>query len=137
MKRAYFLGFVHVGLILEKGLNDALVRARQYIASGADGIMIHSRQKSEDEILAFCDSYNSFDVRVPLVVVPTSFSKVHEEKLSEYGVNIVIYANQLLRAAYPAMLSTATSILENGRSFEADSSLLPVKDILELIPGTN
>ena len=120
-----------------RGFDDALMRAKQYISAGADGIMIHSRKKSEEEILSFCNHYNSFENRVPLVVVPTSFSKVYEDQLVEAGANIVIYANQLLRAAYPAMLDTASSILTHGRSFEADNKLLSVKEILELIPGTN
>lgn len=123
-------------LILEKGMEDAIARARAYIEVGADGIMIHSRQKEPDEIFEFCDRYAEFAHKVPLVVVPSSYNKVTEEELIERGVNVVIYANHLLRAAYPAMVATARSILEHGRSAEADADLLSIKDILELIPGT-
>ena len=123
-------------LILEKGLDDAIKRAKAYLDAGADGIMIHSRQKSPDEILDFCKQYNKFENRKPLVAVPSSYNHVTEEELNEYGVNIIIYANQLLRSAYPAMMETAKSILENHRSAECDDRMLSIKEILELIPGT-
>lgn len=123
-------------LILGKGQEDALARARAYLAAGADGIMIHSRQKTPDEILAFCDSYACLPDRKPLVVVPSSYNQVTEDELQARGVNIVIYANQLLRSAYPAMVETTRSILEHGRSAECDARMLPIKDILDLIPGT-
>ena len=123
-------------LILEKGVDDALMRAKAYIDAGADGIMIHSRQKTPDEIFEFCRHYNAFGQRKPLVAVPSSYNTVTEEELQEHGVNIVIYANQLLRSAYPAMMKTAKSILEHHRSAECDADMLPIKDILELIPGT-
>ena len=110
-------------LILDKGLDDALERAKAYINAGADGIMIHSRDKSPDEILEFCDNYNQLDERKPLVVVPSSYNSVYEEELAERGANIIIYANQLLRSAYPAMIETATSILKNQRSLESDKKL--------------
>lgn len=122
-------------LILEKGMDDALDRASSYIEAGADGIMIHSRKKEPDEILEFCDEYNKFKNRKPLVVVPSSYNKIYETELAERGVNIIIYANQLMRSAYPAMLETARSILENQRSLESDERMMPIKEILELIPG--
>jgi len=123
-------------LILDAGMDDAILRARAYISAGADAIMIHSRQRSPDEIFKFCDLYSKFPEKVPLVAVPSSYNEVTEKELEKYGVNIVIYANQLLRASYPAMHETATSILTFGRSLEADSNLLPISSILELIPGT-
>lgn len=123
-------------LILGKGLDDAFERAKAYLAAGADGIMIHSREKSPDEIFAFCDRYASLDNRKPLVAVPSSYNTVTEQELQARGVNIVIYANQLLRSAYPAMVNTAQSILTHQRSAECDANMLSIKDILELIPGT-
>ncbi|MFT3806894.1 phosphoenolpyruvate mutase [Arenimonas sp.] len=123
-------------LILGKGVADALERARAYLAAGADGIMIHGRDKSPAEIFEFCRTYNTFENRKTLVAVPSSYNQVTEEELMSNGINIVIYANQLLRSAYPAMLDTARSILEHGRSAECDARMLPIKDILELIPGT-
>jgi len=123
-------------LILEKGMEDALTRAKAFIDAGADGIMIHSRRKTPDEILEFCDKYGRFTNRKPLVVVPTSFNKITEHDLGEAGCNIVIHANQLLRSAYPAMMETAKSILQHNRSFEADSNMMSIAEILELIPGT-
>ena len=98
--------------------------------------MIHSRKKEPDEIFEFCRLFAEFGKRVILVAVPSSYNQVTEDELQEHGVNIVIYANQLLRAAYPAMLDTAKSILTNGRSAEADSKLMSISQILELIPGT-
>lgn len=123
-------------LILEAGMDDAVARARAYIEAGADAIMIHSRHKDPAEIFEFCDHYAGFECRVPLIAVPSSYNTVTEDELAAKGVNVVIYANQLLRAAYPAMVSTAESILTHGRSSEADSQLLSIKEILELIPGT-
>ncbi|MEZ4689356.1 MAG: phosphoenolpyruvate mutase [Ignavibacteria bacterium] len=122
-------------LILGKGVDDALLRAKAYIEAGADGIMIHSKEKSPEEILKFCEGYKKFESKVPLVAVPSSYNVITEKELIEAGVNIVIYANQLLRSAYPAMLETAKSILENERSFEADNKMMPINEILNLIPG--
>lgn len=123
-------------LILGKGQDDAFERAQAYLAAGADGIMIHSREKLPDEIFEFCDRYATLPNRKPLVVVPSSYNQVTEQELQDRGVNIVIYANQLLRSAYPAMMDTAKSILTHQRSAECDARMLSIKDILELIPGT-
>lgn len=123
-------------LILEKGVDDAFERAKAYLEAGADGIMIHSRQKSPDEIFEFCERYNQLPNRKTLVAVPSSYNQVTEEELQKYGVNVVIYANQLLRSAYPAMMDTAKSILTHHRSAECDERMLSIKEILELIPGT-
>jgi phosphoenolpyruvate mutase len=123
-------------LILQKGVQDAIDRADAYISAGADGIMIHSRQSGPEEIFAFCEAYNDFDTRRPLIVVPSSFPQVTEDELIENKVNIVIYANHFLRSAYPAMKQTALSILTHGRALESESSLMSINEILDLIPGT-
>ena len=120
-------------LILERGMGDALKRAFAYVGAGADGIMIHSRKKSPDEILEFCRLFREKDGKTPIVVVPTSFNSITEEELAAAGVNIVIYANQLTRSAFPAMQSTAVEILKNHRALEVDSRLMPFKDIIRLI----
>lgn len=122
-------------LILKIGMEDALKRAKACISAGADGIMIHSKEKKPDEILEFCQRYSSFDQKVPLIVVPTTYNTITEEELAEAGVNIVIYANHLLRSAYPAMVKTAKTILKNHRAFETNDDCLPIKEILTLIPG--
>lgn len=123
-------------LILDQGVDDAIERAAAYLQAGADGIVIHSRNKQPDEIFEFCDRYAQLANRRPLVAIPSSYNQVYEKQLIERGVNVVIYANHLLRAAYPAMLEAATTILENERSKELDANLLSIKAILELIPGT-
>ena len=120
-------------LILERGMEDALKRAAAYTEAGADGIMIHSRKKEPDEILEFCRLFREKDERTPIVVVPTSFNSITEEALAAAGVNIVIYANQLTRSAFPAMQGTAVEILKNHRALEVDSRLMPFKDIIRLI----
>ena len=120
-------------LILEKGMEDALERARAYVAAGADGIMIHSRKNNPDEIFEFCDSFRNENLNTPIVVVPTSYNQVTENELIKHGINIVIYANQLTRSAFPAMEKTAKSILKNHRAKEVDDSLMPFKDIITLI----
>jgi len=125
-------------LILDAGMDDALMRAKEYIEAGADVIMIHSREKLPDEIFEFCEKYRRMKLSAPLMVVPSSFNVVTQDEWEEKGVSIVCYANHMLRAAYPAMLNTAKSILINGRSFEAESEnmCMSIKEILELIPGT-
>lgn len=123
-------------LILEAGMSDAIFRAKEYVNAGADGIMIHSRQKDPNEIIDFITKFRKFDSSTPLVVVPTSFNSITEEELEKYGANIIIYANHMLRAAYPAMLKAAKSILINARSLEADENCLSIEKILEIIPGT-
>ncbi len=125
-------------LILNAGMDDALMRASEYIQAGADVIMIHSREKLPNEIFEFCEKYHSMQLKAPLMIVPSSFNSVSEAEWEEKGVNILCYANHMLRSAYPAMLDTAKSILINGRSYEAESEnmCMSIKEILELIPGT-
>ncbi|MBO4899332.1 MAG: phosphoenolpyruvate mutase [Lachnospiraceae bacterium] len=120
-------------LILERGMDDALARAKAFTSAGADGIMIHSRKKDPDEILEFCDRFREIDPNTPIIVVPSSFNTITEEELSKHGVNICIYANQLLRAAFPAMKNAAESILRNHRAAEIDGELMPIKQIITLI----
>ena len=120
-------------LILEQGMEDALNRAQAFVEAGADGIMIHSRKKDPDEILEFCDKFREKNKATPIVVVPSSFNTITEEELSEHGVNIVIYANQLTRSAFPAMEETAKDILRYHRAKEVDEKLMPIKDIISLI----
>ncbi len=123
-------------LILEKGMEDALERAQAYIGAGADAIMIHSIQDEPDEMFDFCNYYNEFSGRVPLVAVPTSYNTVYEDELNDVGVNIVIYANHFLRAAYPAMIRAAETILTHKRAFESEEHCMSIREILALIPGT-
>ena len=120
-------------LILEKGMEDALERARAFIQAGADGIMIHSRKKDPAEIVEFCDRFRAENKTTPIVVVPSSFNTITEEELARHGVNIVIYANQLTRSAFPAMQQTAEDILRYHRAKEVDDRLMPIKQIITLI----
>ncbi|MDA3812777.1 MAG: phosphoenolpyruvate mutase [Candidatus Cloacimonetes bacterium] len=122
-------------LILKNGMEDALNRAKAYIAAGADGIMIHSKEKTPDEIIQFCDKFNKFKIKVPLVVVPSTYNTITEKELHEHGVRIIIYANQLLRSAYPAMVKTAETILKYKRAKECEEYCMPIKEIINLIPG--
>ena len=122
-------------LILGAGVDDALIRAKAYIQAGADGIMIHSKEQEPAELFEFCRKYAAFECKVPLVVVPSTYSHITETELSEAGANIVIYANHLIRSAYPAMVKTAESILFHERAFEAEQFCLPIKKIITLIPG--
>lgn len=120
-------------LILEQGMEDALTRAAAYVKAGADGIMIHSRRKTPDEILEFCDKFRANDKTTPIVVVPSTYNTVTEAELQAHGVNVVIYANQLTRSAFPAMEQTAKDILMYHRAKEADAKLMPIKEIITLI----
>jgi len=123
-------------LILNNGMEHALERTKAYIDAGADGIMIHSRKQDPDEILEFCTHYRGFEPRVPLVVAPTSYNSVYETDLAQAGVNLVIYANHMLRASYPAMIEVAREILINKRSSECENKCMSIDEILRLIPGT-
>lgn len=122
-------------LILEAGMKDAINRAKAYIDSGVDGIMIHSREKTPDEIFEFCLKYKKFGSDRPLIVVPSSYNKTYEQELINHGIKVVIYANQLLRSSYPSMVNTAKSILNNSRSFESTKDMMSIKEILTLVPG--
>jgi len=122
-------------LILKKGLEDAIKRAQAYIEAGADGIMIHSKENDPQEILEFCKEFSKLKNKVPLVAVPTTYSKITEKELIDAGIDVVIYANHFLRSAYPSMVKVAETILKNGRCHEANEHCLPIKDILTLIPG--
>jgi len=125
-------------LILKKGMADALKRAEAYIAAGADGIMIHSKEKDGKEIIEFCENFQKFEMKVPLIVVPSTYSHMTESELQDLGISVIIYANHLLRSAYPSMINAAQSILENSRSQEAsDKYCMSIKDIITLIPEVN
>jgi len=132
-----FMIFARIeSFIFGKSVADALARAQAYLKSGADGIMIHAKDKSPEKILEFCDKYHAQGNTAPVIVVPSSYNHVYEQELIDAGVKIIIYANHLLRAAYPAMVDTARRILENQRSYECNDSCMSIKEILELIPGT-
>ena len=124
-------------LIAGKPVDDALERCFAYVAAGADGVMIHSKNKSGDDIKEFCQRFREKDPHTPIIAVPTTYNQFTEEELAEWGINVVIYANHMLRAAYPAMVKCAERILETSRSLEAsDEYCMPIKQILNLIPGT-
>ena len=119
--------------IVGKGLKDALNRAEIYSKAGADAILIHSKEKTPTEIFSFAKEFKKSKYFIPLVSVPSTYSKVYEKDLIKNGFKLVIYANQLLRAAYPAMQNTARTILKNKRAFEADKKIIPIKEIINLI----
>jgi len=119
--------------IVGKGLKDALHRAEIYSKAGADAILIHSKEKTPTEIFSFAKEFRKSKNFIPLVSVPSTYSKVYEEELIKNSFKLVIYANQLLRAAYPAMQNTAKTILKNERAFEADKKIIPIKEIINLI----
>ena len=122
-------------LILEKGIEDAIYRAGKYIEAGADGIMIHSKQKTPDEVFAFCKVMKKEYPQVPIVAVPTTYNTVTEKELEENGINVIIHANHLLRSAFPAMKDTAEKILYDGCSgISADKNCMPIKEIINFIP---
>jgi len=119
--------------ILGKGINDALKRAEIYSKAGADAILIHSKEKTPNEIFSFAKRFKKSKFFIPLVSVPSTYSKVYEKDLIKNGFKLVIYANQLLRAAYPAMQNAAKNILERSRAFEIDKKIIPIKEIINLI----
>jgi 2-methylisocitrate lyase-like PEP mutase family enzyme len=116
------------------GLDDAVKRAKAYMDAGADGIMIHSKKNEPTEILEFCQEFSKFEKKVPLIVVPTTYNMIYEEELQNAGVNLVIYANHMLRSAYPAMVNTAKIILKHKRLYESEKYCLPIKQFINIIP---
>lgn len=122
-------------LILGKTIEDAMTRARAYIQAGVDGIMIHSKSADGKEVLDFAQQYQTIENRVPLVAVPTTYNALGWQQLRDAGFNIVVYANHLLRSAYPAMLTAAQSILQHNRSKDAEEQMIPVNELLKLIPN--
>ena len=122
-------------LIAGKSVDDALERAFAYVKAGADGV-IHSKNKEGEDIKEFCLRFRAKDKETPIIVVPTTYNHITEKELASWGINVVIYANHMLRSAYPAMVKCAQSILEHERSYEANSLCMSVKEILNLIPGT-
>lgn len=124
-------------LICGKPVEDALERAFAFVNAGADGVMIHSKEKIGEDIQEFCKKFRAKNTATPIVVVPSTFDHIKESEFEEWGVNVVIYANHMLRSSYPAMLNAAKSILINDRCYEASKEFcMPIKEILELIPGT-
>jgi phosphoenolpyruvate phosphomutase len=113
----------------------ALERAAAYVEAGADGVMIHSKEKTGLDIKEFCAAFHRDYERVPIILAPTTYNQFTEGEFLSWGAQIIIYANHMLRASYPAMKRAAELILENERSLEADSLCMPIKEILELIPG--
>ena len=124
---------LHIFFILGKSVNDALNRAEIYSKSGADAILIHSKEKTPKEIFLFAKKFKKSKNFVPLVSVPSTYSIVYEKDLIKNGFKLVIYANQLLRAAYPAMINAAETILKNKRAFEIDKKIISIKEIINLI----
>ncbi|MDR2759047.1 MAG: phosphoenolpyruvate mutase [Spirochaetaceae bacterium] len=123
-------------LIAGFSVDHAMERALAYVSAGADGIMIHSKEKDGEDIKEFCRRFRKEYTGIPLILVPTTYNHFTEAELCGWGVNVVIYANHMLRASYPAMVKAARTILEHERSKEADEICMPIKEILELIPGT-
>lgn len=123
-------------LILNKGIDDAIHRAKTYIAAGADAVLLHYKDKDPEQYFECARRYAELDPKVPLVVVPSTFSQVTEQQLEDAGANLVIYANHLLRGAYPAMVNVAETILTHGRAKEAEPLCMPIKEVLTLIPGS-
>jgi phosphoenolpyruvate phosphomutase len=121
-------------LVLERGVKDALERAHCYADAGADAILIHSKAEDPSELFAFCDEYARDAGALPLIVVPTAYPQVSESRLLDAGVRIVIYANHLLRSAYPAMVRAAESILSQQRALEAEAECMSIAEILGLVP---
>jgi len=133
-KNKHFMVIARIeSFIIGKGLKDALMRAEIYSKAGADAILIHSKEKTPSEIFSFAREFRKSKNFIPLVSVPSTYSKVYEKDLIKNGFKLVIYANHLLRAAYPAMQSTAKIILEKSRAFEAEKKIIPIKEIINLI----
>ena len=123
-------------IIAGYSVNEAITKAFAAVKAGADGVMIHSKDKSGMDIKEFCAKFREVYKNIPIVLVPTTYNQFTEKELGEWGANIIIYANHMLRASYPAMKKCAETILQAERSLEVNDMCMPIKEILELIPGT-
>lgn len=123
-------------IIAGYSVDEAIAKAFAAVKAGADGVMIHSKDKSGMDIKEFCQKFRAEYKNIPIVLVPTTYNQFTEKELGEWGANIIIYANHMLRASYPAMYKCAEKILEAERSLEVNDMCMPIKEILELIPGT-
>ena len=124
-------------LILGKNIDDALKKALTSIKAGADGILISSNQKNGDDIKEFCLKLRKENKNIPIVLIPTAYDQFTEKEFAEWGANIIIYVDYLKKATYPAMKKCAETILKSERSLEVNEMCMPIKEILNLIPGTN
>ena len=129
----FLIGARIESFILGKGLQDGLKRAKAYSAAGADLILIHSKENTPKEIFSFSKVFRKTRYFKPLVSVPSTYSRTTESMLIKNGFKIVIYANQMLRASYPAMKNVAKTILKNQRSFELEKKISSVKEVINLI----
>ena len=123
-------------IIAGYSVDEAIAKAFAAVRAGADGVMIHSKDKSGMDIKEFCQKFRAEYKNIPIVLVPTTYNQFTEKELGEWGANIIIYANHMLRASYPAMKKCAETILQAERSLEVNDMCMPIKEILELIPGT-
>lgn len=133
-----FLVFARIeALIAGAGLDEALRRARIYLASDADGLVIHSKQKQPDEVFAFAEGYrrlqDELGRRKPLMAIPTTYNSVTEAELGARGFSIVVYGNHQIRAAFAGMQRACQSILGHGRSLEADAVCAPLPEVFKTI----
>jgi len=129
----FLIGARIESFILGKGLQDGLKRAKAYSAAGADLILIHSKENTPKEIFSFSKVFRKTRYFKPLVSVPSTYSRTTESMLIKNGFKIVIYANQMLRASYPAMKNVAKTILKNQRSFELEKKISSVNEVINLI----
>ena len=120
-------------LILKAGMKDALKRANEYSKAGADMIVIHSKEKTADEVIQFAKKFKKSKYFKPLISIPSTYSGIREKDLIRNGFKLVIYANHLLRSSYPAMITTAKEILINQRSKESEKKISTITEIINLI----
>ena len=116
-------------LISGLGMNEALRRATAYENAGADAILIHSKQKTPDEIFEFADSWKG---SVPLVVVPTTYDTVKISELESHKIKMVIYANQTLRVAHMAMTRLLKELIKVARISDVKDKMSSIQDIFNL-----
>ena len=124
-------------LTFDKTVDEALKMALASVSAGADGILISTNKNTGEDIKEFCQKFRNENKELPIVLIPSSYNQFTEKELAEWGANIIIYANYLRRVSYPAMKKCAETILQSERSLEANSMCMPIKEILNLIPGTN
>lgn len=117
-------------LIAGAGLEEAQRRGRAYVEAGADLILVHSKQKTPHEVLAFAAHW---DLPTPIALVPTAYPDLTEAKMRATGkIGLVIYGNHAIRAAVTEMKRVFARIREEGGIKSVDREIVSVEEIFEL-----
>lgn len=129
-----FLLFARLeSLIAGLTVDDALTRAALYLEAGASGLMIHSKDRTEDRVVEFLQRLRAQGHEQPVICVPTTYNRVLARDLFAEGANIIIYANHLLRASHHAMRRVCQDLLQHDRAVDVERRCTPLDELFDLV----